>query len=128
MQQGEVMLSLRTEVDRLLLCVVLVPLCLIAFGLEFLLFGAATLEFKHAAWVENVGYPPAVTLLFIKIQRLLTSLQSLFHLSIQFMGHAELAPGLRGFSRLAQCFEGAPGGVIQRDGGGVLALLLINQA
>lgn len=55
------MLSLRTEVDRLLLCVVLVPLCLIAFGLEFLLFGAATLEFKHAAWVENVGYPPALS-------------------------------------------------------------------
>lgn len=39
-------LNLSTAVDRPLLCLVLVPLCLVAFGLEFLLFGVATLVLR----------------------------------------------------------------------------------
>jgi len=55
------MLNLHTEVDRKLVCGLLIPLCMVSLVVAIVTFGIATLEFKCAIWVESVRYPPALT-------------------------------------------------------------------
>jgi hypothetical protein len=64
MQPSEVILSDSTRLARRVVCAVVIPLCLAAVSLAIATIGAASLEFKHAHWVEVVRYPAALTEFF----------------------------------------------------------------
>jgi|YNPBryantNP2012_1023418.scaffolds.fasta_scaffold19154_2 hypothetical protein len=61
------MLDMRTDIDRRLVCIILVPFCVLALVVAIVSYGVATLEYGYAAWTKTVEYPPALTTIYERL-------------------------------------------------------------